>query len=86
MDKKTEKCEDVLVFREKPYYTDKELELYYRIAIDESLKQGHPELAAHYRILLDLLKIELWKINRLAYNVAGALIINNHYEECDMEW
>lgn len=55
MDKKTEKCEDVLVFREKPYYTDKELELYYRIAIDESLKQGHPELAAHYKILLDML-------------------------------
>ena len=56
MDKKSEKKENVLVFREKPYFTDKEQELYYKIAIDESLKQGHPELAAHYQILLDLLK------------------------------
>ena len=56
MNKKSEKKENVLVFREKPYFTDKEQELDYKIAIDESLKQGHPELAAHYRILLDLLK------------------------------
>ena len=56
MDKKSEKKENVLVFKEKPYYTDEEQELYYKIAIDESLKQGHPELAAHYRILLDMLK------------------------------
>ena len=53
MDKKSEKMKNVLVFREKPYYTDEEQELYYKIAIDESLKQGHPELAAHYQILLD---------------------------------
>lgn len=61
MDKKSETKENVLVFREKPYFTDKEQELYYKIAIDESLKQGHPELAAHYRILLDLLKNRIVK-------------------------
>ena len=47
--------ENVLIFKEKPYYTDEELRLYYQIAIDESLKQGNEELAAHYKILLDYL-------------------------------
>ena len=43
-----------LVFSEKPYYTDEELELYYRIAIDEAMKQGNDAVAAHYRVLLEL--------------------------------
>ena len=46
---------NILVFKEKPYYTNKELELYYRIAIDEFQKSGHPEMAAHYQILLNML-------------------------------
>lgn len=48
----TSEMENPLVFREKPYYTDEEQELYYRIAIDEFMKNGHPEMAAHYQILL----------------------------------
>ena len=47
--------ENPLVFKEKPYYTNEELELYYRIAIDEFQKAGHPEMAAHYQILLNML-------------------------------
>lgn len=50
--KNTLATENILVFEEKPYYTDEELELYYRIAIDEFRKSGHPEMAAHYQILL----------------------------------
>lgn len=56
MDGEHEKKSNPLIFREKPYYTDEEQSLYYRIAIDESLKQGKPELAAHFQILLDCLK------------------------------
>ena len=56
MDREQEKKKNPLIFREKPYYTDEEQELYYRIAIDESLKHGKPELAAHFQILLDYLK------------------------------
>lgn len=48
-----EKKENVLLFREKPYYTEEEQELYYRIAIDESLKKGNVKLAAHFQILLN---------------------------------
>ena len=53
--KNTQEAENPLVFKEKPYYTDEELELYYRIAIDEFQKAGHPEMAAHYQILLNML-------------------------------
>ena len=52
MDKDEKTKENPLIFREKPYYTKEEQELYYKIAIDECLKQGAPELAEHYRILL----------------------------------
>lgn len=52
---KTPETENPLIFREKPYYTDTELELYYRIAIDQFMKEGHPEMAAHYRTLLRML-------------------------------
>lgn len=45
--------ENPLVFREKPYYTREEQELYYRIAIDEAIKQGNQALATHYQILLE---------------------------------
>ena len=45
-----------LIFREKPYRTREEDILYYKIAIDESLKQGRPDLAAHYMIMLDYLQ------------------------------
>ena len=55
MDREQEKKSNPLIIKEKPYYTDEELELYYRIAIDESLKQGKPELAEHFQILLDYL-------------------------------
>lgn len=48
--------ENPLIFREKPYYTDEELTLYYQIAIDEFMKEGHPEMAAHYQILLKTLQ------------------------------
>ena len=54
MDNTDNENENPLIFREKPYYTDEELELYYRIAIDECLKQGRPDLAAHYKLLLDM--------------------------------
>ena len=47
--------ENILIHKEKPYYTDDELRLYYQIAIDESLKQGNESMAAHYKILLDYL-------------------------------
>ena len=47
--------ENILIYKEKPYYTDEELRLYYQIAIDESLKQGNESMAAHYKILLDQL-------------------------------
>ena len=46
---------NVLVFKEKPYYTDDELRLYYRIAIDEFAKNGNEEMVNHYRVLLDYL-------------------------------
>ncbi|MBR7042096.1 MAG: hypothetical protein IKI04_01200 [Bacilli bacterium] len=47
--------DNILIYREKPYYTDDELRLYYKIAIDESLKQGNKTVAAHYQRLLDYL-------------------------------
>ncbi len=46
--------ENVLIFREKPYRTKEEQELWYRIAIDEAIKQGNTELAEHYQILLNV--------------------------------
>ena len=49
------KAENVLIHKEKPYYADEELELYYRIAIDEFQKNGHEKEAEHYRILLRML-------------------------------
>lgn len=52
---KDNKLNNVLIYKEKPYYTDDELKLYYQIAIDESLKQGNEELATHYKILQDYL-------------------------------
>ncbi len=45
-----------LIFREKPYRTREEDILYYKIAIDESVKQGRPDLAAHYKTMLDYLQ------------------------------
>ncbi len=48
-----EEKDNILIFKEKPYYTDEELKLYYKIAIDEATKQGNEALANHYRILLD---------------------------------
>lgn len=45
-----------LIFREKPSRTHEEVILYYIIAIDESVKQGRPDLAAHYKIMLDYLQ------------------------------
>ena len=47
--------ENILIPKEKPYYTEEELRMYYKIAIDESQKQGRPDLAAHYKILLKYL-------------------------------
>ena len=47
--------DNVLIFKEKPYYTDDELRLYYQIAIDEFTKSGNEQMAAHYKILLDYL-------------------------------
>ncbi len=47
MKNKSEKRDNPLIFREKPYYTDDEQKLYYMIAIDESLKQGNHDLAIH---------------------------------------
>ena len=43
-------------YEEKPYYTDEELKLRYKITIDEAMKQGNVELAKHYRTLLDMLE------------------------------
>ena len=52
-----EKEEDnILVFKEKPYYTDDELKLYYQIAIAEFAKSGNEVMANHYRILLKMLE------------------------------
>ena len=65
--------ENPLVFREKPYYTREEQELYYRIAIDEALKQGNQTLAAHYQILLDY-----YLKTRDEPNPLYDLIINHH--------
>ena len=48
-----EEKDNILIFKEKPYYTEEELKLYYKIAIDEATKQGNEALANHYRILLD---------------------------------
>ncbi len=42
-----------MFFCEKPYYTNEEQELYYRIAIDEALKEENQALATHYQILLE---------------------------------
>lgn len=53
MDNEGTTKENPLVFREKPYYTREEQELYYRIAIDEALNQGNQAHATHYQILLD---------------------------------
>lgn len=50
-----EEKDNVLVFKEKPYYTDDELRLYYKIAIDEFSKNGNEDMANHYRILLRIL-------------------------------
>ena len=47
--------ENILIHKEKPYYTEDERKLYYQIAIDEAMNQGNRELAAHYQILLDYL-------------------------------
>ena len=47
--------ENILIHKEKPYYTEDELRLYYQIAIDESLKQGNQAMAAHYKLLLTYL-------------------------------
>ena len=52
MEKEQEK---ILEYKEKAYYTDEELRLYYQIAIDESLKQGNEAMAEHYKMLLDYL-------------------------------
>ena len=54
-----------LIFREKPYRTREEDILYYTIAIDESLKQGRPDLAAHYKIMLDFIQNESDADNQL---------------------
>lgn len=54
MAENSEKKDNPLIFKEKPYYTDEEQELYYKIAIDECLKQGNTGLAAHYQILLNM--------------------------------
>ncbi len=62
-----------LIFKEKPYYTRDEQELYYRIAIDESLKQGNDTLAAHYKILL-----ELFLKNKDEPDPLHELIVNRH--------
>ena len=50
-----EEEENILIPKEKPYYTEEELRIYYKIAIDEATKQGRPELAAHFKILLKYL-------------------------------
>ena len=47
--------DNILIFKEKPYYTDDELRLYYKIAIDEFSKNGNEDMANHYRILLRML-------------------------------
>ena len=52
MEKEQEK---ILKYKEKTYYTDEELRLYYQIAIDESLKQSNEAMAEHYKMLLDYL-------------------------------
>ncbi len=49
------RVDNILIFKEKPYYSDEELELYYRIAIDEFQKNGYEKEAEHYRILLRML-------------------------------
>lgn len=49
------KKDNILIHKEKPYYTSEELRLYYQIAIDEATKQGNNAMAAHYKILLDYL-------------------------------
>ena len=46
---------NILIHKEKPYYTDDELRLYYKIAIDEFSKNGNEDMANHYRILLRML-------------------------------
>ncbi len=50
-----EEEENILIHKEKPYYTEEELRIYYKIAIDEALKQGRSDIAAHYKILLKYL-------------------------------
>ncbi len=58
--------ENILVYREKAYYTLEELKLYYQLAIAESLKQGNDSMAEHYRILLDYLNDEDKHENKLS--------------------
>ena len=61
----SEEKENVLIHKEKPYYTEDEQKLYYRIAIDEALKQGNEQMANHYMILLKLLETRSAEENSL---------------------
>jgi len=59
------KEDNILIHKEKPYYTDQELITYYQIMIEEAEKQKNERVAGHYKILLDYIKNQKEEENEL---------------------
>ena len=48
--------DNILIYKEKPYYTDEEEKIYMKLMISEAEKQGNKQVANHYRLLLKMIE------------------------------